>query len=205
MLLQLFEVYKHQEKDHTTHPCSKYWKTGHNMFSKPTRCLWLDQTAKAACLPGRATESTTLGQSHITSQLPHATIKSWINESMTKKIWECKKEIARGKILHHPSKFHNIGTSSSKTSIESTTALALGSTCQVMASLVARFVWGTTALKRRRLQPGQTLPAQAQPPPGETFMGIMGLWPCFKRHRARERERESERGRDVKEGEKKMM
>lgn len=142
-----------------------------------------------------ATESTTLGQPHITSQLPHATINSWINESMTKKIWECKKEIARGKILHHPSKFHNIGTSSSKTSIESTTALALGSTWQVMTSLVARFVWGTILLKRRRLQPGQTLPAQAQPPPGETFMGMMGQWQwqCLKKNTERERVREGER------------
>lgn len=152
------------------------------MFLKPGACGWIKLPRLPVSLAGkhpntRGTESTTLGQPHVTSQLPHATITSSNNESMTKTISECKKEIARGKILHHPSKFHNtIATSSSKTSIESTTALALGSTCQVMTSLVARFVSGTTLLKRRRLQPGQTLPAQAQPPPGQTFIGMTGLW-----------------------------
>ena len=57
--VQLFEVYivyKHQENIIPQHPFSQYWKTGCNMmFSKPTRCLWLDRTAKVACLPGQQT------------------------------------------------------------------------------------------------------------------------------------------------------
>lgn len=76
MLLQLFEVYKHQEKDHTTHPCSKYWKTGRNIFSKPTRCLWLDQTAKAACLPGRATTAYYIAA----AACNHKKLNQWIND-----------------------------------------------------------------------------------------------------------------------------